>query len=136
MCYLGCGSFYGSISPLKACRRAFQVNCSKYKQYFILGILITSIEILVVRSLDEYFFKLKRLEYYGNFNNNGMYGDHDLVMVVVCFHSVVGDDGGFGGGSNKGSEVVVVAASTLSLCGEGGNIGTNGDNIGGSDTVT
>ena len=80
------------------------------------------------------FFKLKRLEYYGNFNNNGIYGDHDLVMVVVvCFHSIVGDDGGFGSGSNKGSELVVVAVSIMSL---GGNIGTNGDNIGGNDTVT
>ena len=82
------------------------------------------------------FFKLKRLEYYGNFNNNGIYGDHDLVMVVVCFHSIVDDDGGFGSGSNKGSELVVVAVSTMSLGGEGGNIGTNGDNIGGNDTVT
>ena len=83
------------------------------------------------------FFKLKRLEYYGNFNNNGIYGDHDLVMVVVvCFHSIVGDDGGFGSGSNKGSELVVVAVLIMSLGGEGGNIGTNGDNIGGNDTVT
>ena len=57
-------------------------------------------------------------------------------MVVVCFHSIVGDDGGFGSGSNKGSKVVVVAVSTMSLGGEGGNIGTNGDNIGGNDTVT
>lgn len=55
---------------------------------------------------------------------------------MVCFHSIVGDDGGFGGVCNKGSEVVAVAVSTMSLGGEGGNIGTNGDNIGGNDTVT